>query len=351
MRGEMIQRMRAGKDIPVKKLSQIEAEAELKRLAAEIAEHDRRYYQEDAPTVSDAEYDALRARNAAIEARFPALVRLDSPSRHVGAAPSKGFRRIRHRIPVLSLDDAYADQDVADFVERVHRLLHLDNEVVVFTAEPKIDGLSLSLCYEAGRLVSGATRGDGMEGEDVTANVRTIPEITQHLKGNEIPKLCEVRGEVYMTKSAFLRLNRRQQASGGEVFANSRNAAAGSLRQFDPSVTASRSLGFFAYAWGEMSHMPADTQSGMEAWFGFCGFKINPLTRRCRSIGELLAFHQELEFERGLLDYDIDGVVYKVDRIDWQNRLGFVSRSPAGRWRTNSPPRKRRRSSRQLQSR
>ncbi len=311
-------------------LTRTQARRELARLAAEIDAHDRRYYQEDAPTVSDADYDALRVRNAEIEARFPDLVRADSPSHRVGAAPVGSFAKVRHRVPVLSLDNAFADQDVIQFAERIRRLLGLANKPLVFVAEPKIDGLSVSLRYAAGRLVTGATRGDGTQGEDVTANVRTLADIPDRLRGKDAPAVCEVRGEVYMTKSAFLALNERQHAAGKPGFANPRNAAAGSLRQLDPSITASRPLGFFAYAWGEMSRMPADTQSGMEKWFAACGFRINPLTKVCRSSESLLAFHHAIELQRGTLDYDIDGVVYKVDRVDWQERLGYVSRTP--RW-------------------
>jgi DNA ligase (NAD+) len=258
-------------------------------------------------------------------------VRPDSPSRRVGAAPAGKFAKVRHAVPMLSLSNAFSEQDVTDFVERIRRFLRLaDGETPAFTAEPKIDGLSCSLRYEEGELVRGATRGDGNEGEDVTANVRTLADIPHRLKGKHVPRVCEVRGEVYMTKSAFLALNKRQESAGRQVFANPRNSAAGSLRQLDPSITAARPLGFFAYAWGEMSEMPADTQSGMVKWFGSCGFKTNPLTRICHSLDALLAFHHDIEERRGALDYDIDGVVYKVDRLDWQERLGFVSRSP--RW-------------------
>ncbi|MDC7785340.1 NAD-dependent DNA ligase LigA [Rhodoplanes sp. TEM] len=316
---------------PVDALTADEAAAELARLAEEIAGHDARYYQEDAPSVSDAEYDALRARNAAIEARFPELIRADSPSRKVGAAPSRGFAKVRHAVPMLSLDNAFADEEVTEFVARVRRFLRLaDDEPVAFSAEPKIDGLSMSLRYENGRLVSAATRGDGFEGEDVTANIRTLDDVPKTLKARGVPPVCEVRGEVYMTKAAFLALNERQRAAGGQIFANPRNSAAGSLRQKDPAVTASRPLGFFAYAWGQMSTMPADSQSGMIQWFERCGFRTNPLTRRCDSAEALIAFHREIGLNRATLDYDIDGVVYKVDRLDWQERLGFVSRSP--RW-------------------
>jgi DNA ligase (NAD+) len=317
--------------VPVDALTEAQARAELKRLAAEIAEHDRRYYQEDRPTVSDADYDALRRRNEAIETRFPKLVRPDSPSQRVGAAPVGRFKKVRHAVPMGSLDNAFTDEDVADFAGRIRRFLKLDADApLAFTAEPKIDGLSLSLRYEGGTLVSGATRGDGVEGEDVTANVRTLADIPHRLQGRHIPAICEVRGEVYMTKSAFLALNERQKAAGKQLYVNPRNTAAGSLRQLDPSITAARPLGFFAYSAGEMSETPADTQSGLVKWFATCGFKINPLMKVCDSTQALLAFHREIELERGELDYDIDGVVYKVDRLDWQERLGFVSRAP--RW-------------------
>jgi len=312
-------------------LTEAQAKAELRRLASEIAAHDKRYYQQDAPTVTDAEYDALRRRNAAIEARFPALTRADSPSRRVGAAPTVKFKKVRHAVPMLSLDNAFAEQDVVDFIARIRRFLKLDeNEKIAFSAEPKIDGLSMSLRYEGGELVTAATRGDGAEGEDVTANIRTIKDVPHKLKGRNVPSVCEVRGEIYMTKGAFLALNERQKASGDTIFANPRNSAAGSLRQKDPTITASRPLGFFAYSWGEMSAMPADTQSGMIKWFESSGFKTNPLTKLCRSTDELIAFHRKIEEGRAELDYDIDGVVYKVDRIDWQERLGFISRTP--RW-------------------
>jgi DNA ligase (NAD+) len=312
-------------------LTEAQAKAELKRLAGEIAAHDKRYYQQDAPTVTDAAYDALRQRNAAIEARFPALIRGDSPSRRVGAAPTGKFKKVRHAVPMLSLDNAFTDEDVVGFIARIRRFLKLDEtEKVAFSAEPKIDGLSMSLRYEGGELVTAATRGDGAEGEDVTANIRTIKDVPHKLKGRNVPPVCEVRGEVYMTKGAFLALNERQNASGGQIFANPRNSAAGSLRQKDPAITASRPLGFFAYSWGEMSEMPAGTQSAMIKWFESSGFKTNPLTKLCRSTEELVAFHRKIEEGRAELDYDIDGVVYKIDRIDWQERLGFVSRTP--RW-------------------
>src|SRR5487761_2018720 len=315
----------------VASLTRAQAKVEHMRLALEIERHDKAYYQEDAPKISDAEYDGLRKRFNAIEARFPEFVSGESPSQKVGAAPSGRFKKVRHAVPMLSLDNAFAEQDVVDFVARIRRFLKLaDDEKITFSAEPKIDGLSMSLRYEDGALITAATRGDGAEGEDVTANIKTIKEVPQKLKGRGVPKICEVRGEVYMTKQAFLELNERQKAAGGEIYVNPRNTAAGSLRQKDPSVTASRPLGFFAYAWGEMSEMPADSQSGMIKWFASCGFKTNPLTKIRHSVEELLAFHREIEETRAELDYDIDGVVYKVDRIDLQERLGFVSRSP--RW-------------------
>jgi DNA ligase (NAD+) len=317
--------------LAVDDLTEKQAKAEHARLAAEIAGHDRRYYQDDAPSVSDAEYDTLRRRYGAIEARFPQLRTLESLTQRVGAAPSGRFAKVRHAVPMLSLDNAFAEEDVVDFVGRIRRFLRLpDDEEIAFSAEPKIDGLSMSLRYEDGALVTGATRGDGSEGEDVTANVKTLEDVPKRLKGRGVPKICEVRGEVYMTKAAFLELNRKQAEAGKPLYVNPRNTAAGSLRQLDPKITASRPLGFFAYAWGEMSDMPADTQSGMIKWLASCGFKTNPLTKMCRSVEALLEFHRKIEAERATLDYDIDGVVYKVDRLDWQERLGFVSRSP--RW-------------------
>ena len=314
-------------------LSPTQAKAELKRLAAEIAAHDARYYQEDAPAVSDAEYDALRARNAAIEARFPELVRTDSPSRRVGAPPVAKFAKVRHAVPMLSLGNIFADEEVAEFVNRVRRFLGLDADAALaFTAEPKIDGLSCTLRYQGGELVNGATRGDGFEGEDVTANVRTIADIPHRLGGNGNPDVCEVRGEVYMSHADFFALNERQAAAEKQIFANPRNAAAGSLRQLDPAITAGRPLKFFAYAWGEMSEMPEDTQSAMVRWLGSRGFAVNPLMQLCAGVDDMLAVYRDIEARRASLGYDIDGVVYKVDRLDLQERLGFVSRSP--RWAT-----------------
>jgi DNA ligase (NAD+) len=312
-------------------LTKAQAKVEHMRLALELEGHDKRYYQDDAPSVSDAEYDGLRKRFNAIEARFPEFVTGDSPSQKVGAAPSGRFAKVRHAVPMLSLDNAFAEEDVVDFVGRIRRFLKLaEDDWIDFSAEPKIDGLSMSLRYEGGELVTAATRGDGAEGEDVTANIRTLEDVPKKLRGRNLPDICEVRGEVYMTKQAFIALNERQKAEGSTIFANPRNSAAGSLRQKDPSITASRPLGFFAYAWGEISAMPEDTQSGMIGWFERCGFKTNPLTKICHSVEQLIAFHRGIEQARAKLDYDIDGVVYKVDRLDWQARLGFVSRTP--RW-------------------
>ncbi|EEE45540.2 NAD-dependent DNA ligase LigA [Roseibium alexandrii] len=318
-------------DIAVLDLTPEAAKAELERLASEIAEHDRRYHQEDAPTISDADYDALRRRNSAIEARFPDLILADGPSAQVGAAPASGFGKITHRVPMLSLDNAFSDDDVRDFVGRVRRFLKFDPLMgaLAVTAEPKIDGLSLSLRYEDGKLVYAATRGDGTTGENVTANAKTITDIPHTLAGSVLD-VVEVRGEVYMAHKDFEALNARMVANGGKVFANPRNAAAGSLRQLKSEITASRPLRFFAYAWGEMSTLPKDTQDGMVAQLAAWGFQINPLMKRCETVEELLAVYHGIEENRAQLDYDIDGVVYKVDRLDLQERLGFVSRSP--RW-------------------
>jgi len=317
--------------ISVEKLNEKQARAEHVRLELEIGKHDAAYYQKDAPTVSDAEYDALRRRYEAIEGAFPSLRALESLSRKVGAAPARGFAKVRHTVPMLSLQNAFDAEEVADFVGRIRRFLNLkEDEPVAFTAEPKIDGLSTSLRYEKGALVKAATRGDGFEGEDVTANIRTVKEVPHQLKGKKIPPVCELRGEIYMTKDAFLALNKRQAEAGEQIFANPRNSAAGSLRQKDPSITASRPLHFFAYTWGEIEDKAAPTQSGMIEWMDKIGFRVNPLWKIVRSVDEMLAFHRDIEQKRAKLDYDIDGVVYKLDRLDWQERLGFVSRSP--RW-------------------
>ena len=313
------------------KLTRAQAKVELMRLALEIEGHDKHYYQDDAPKISDADYDSLRKRVNAIEARFPDLVTSQSPSQKVGAQPSGRFAKIQHAVPMLSLGNAFSDEDVADFIDRVRRFLKLDaDHIPAIVAEPKIDGLSLSLRYENGELVRAATRGDGTTGEDVTANARTIKDIPNALRGRKIPATCEVRGEVYMLKQDFLALNRKQAEADDTVFANPRNSAAGSLRQKDVSITASRPLKFFAYAWGAMSELPEDTQHGMLAWMDRVGFVVNPLTRLCKDVDEVLAFYRQIGTERASLGYDIDGVVYKIDRLDWQERLGFVSRNP--RW-------------------
>jgi len=316
---------------PVEALTPEEAQEELARLAAEIAYHDRLYYQLAQPEISDAEYDALVRRNAEIEARFPELIRPDSPSRRVGAPPVETFGKVRHRVPVLSLNNAFSEEEISDFVDRVRRFLGVKpDEVIEFTAEPKIDGLSISIRYENGRLVEAATRGDGTEGENVTANVLTIRGIPHEIKARDFPEVIDVRGEIYLPHADFQKLNAAQAAAGQKVFANPRNAAAGSLRQLDPKVTASRPLRFFAYAWGEASQLPAQTQWGMYEAYKRWGFPTNPLARVCRSVDELIAYYRELSMQRATLDYDIDGVVYKVNRLDLQERLGFVSRSP--RW-------------------
>ncbi len=316
---------------PADELTEAEAAEELARLAGELAEHDRRYHAEDAPTISDADYDALKLRNAAIEARFPELIRSDSPSKAVGAAPSAGFAQVRHAVPMLSLDNAFADEDAHDFVASVRRFLSWPaDEPLIFTAEPKIDGLSMSLRYEKGRLVTAATRGDGTTGENVTANILTIDEIPQRLpKG--APDIVEVRGEVYMRRDDFLALQKRM-AESGQTFANPRNSAAGSLRQKNPEVTRSRPLKFFAYAWGDASEPLGSSQYDVVRRFADWGFRVNDLMVRCDSLEALLAHYHAIEAERATLPYDIDGVVYKVDRLDLQERLGFRSRSP--RWAT-----------------
>ncbi|WP_377274966.1 NAD-dependent DNA ligase LigA [Rhizobium sp. R86522] len=318
--------------IPVETLTEEQAKAELQRLASEIAHHDALYHGKDKPEISDADYDALKRRNDAIEAQFPQLVRTDSPSQRVGAAPAGIFAQVVHARPMLSLDNTFSDEDVQDFVSSVYRFLgQLPDNSIAFTAEPKIDGLSMSLRYENRKLVTAATRGDGTTGENVTANILTIKEIPTELPA-DAPDVVEVRGEVYMAKSDFLALNAQMEAEGRQTYVNPRNTASGSLRQLDPKVTASRKLRFFAYAWGEMSQMPAETQWEMVQVFGRWGFPINPLTQRLTSISSILDHYREIGLQRPDLDYDIDGVVYKVDRLDLQARLGFRSRSP--RWAT-----------------
>ncbi|AQR62359.1 DNA ligase (NAD(+)) LigA [Brevundimonas sp. LM2] len=316
--------------LPVDTLTEAQAEAELARLAAEMAAHDAAYA-EAAPTVSDADYDALKVRNLAIETRFPALVRPDSPSLKVGAPVSAQFTEVRHGVPMLSLDNAFHETDVSDFVTRIRRFLALPaDEPVAFTAEPKIDGLSANLRYENGILVQGATRGDGRAGEDITANLKTLADIPHRLKGTGWPARIEVRGEVYAPNDAFATFNAKAEAEGRRTYANPRNFAAGSLRQIDPTVTAGRPLRFFAYAWGETSEAFAETQADALKAFERWGFPVNPRSTRVEGAEALIELYRGLETDRAGLGYDIDGVVYKVDRLDWQTRLGFVSRSP--RW-------------------
>ena len=318
-------------DIDVEALTEHQAAIELKRLVAEIGQHDRSYHQLDAPTVSDAEYDALRRRNQAIEERFPALVRDDSPSRQVGAAPAQGFRKVRHSHPMLSLDNAFNDEDVADFLGKIQRFLGLEPDAEIhIVAEPKIDGLSAALLYENGTLVRGATRGDGETGEDVTNNLRVTGDVPHTLKGHGFPDRLEIRGEVYMRREEFFALNEAQAKAEKQVFANPRNAAAGSLRQLDSEITRTRPIRFFGYAWGEVSEPIADSLWEAREKLSQWGFALNEPTRLCKSLDAVLEHYRYLEESRASLPFDIDGVVYKVDRLDWQGRLGMVSRAP--RW-------------------
>ena len=312
----------------VSALTEAEARAELDKLAREIDRANRAYHAEDAPEISDAVYDALKARNAAIEARFPELKRADSPSEQIGAAVAEGFGKIAHTVRMLSLENAFSEADIADFVDRIRRYLNLGDAALAFTAEPKIDGLSLSLRYEGGRLVQAATRGDGTVGENVTANALTIADIPARL--DDAPELLEVRGEVYMSHADFRALNDRATAEGGKTFANPRNAAAGSLRQLDPAVTASRPLHFFAYGWGALSNPIGATQIAALGRLASLGFVTNPMTRLCSDTAALMATYREIEQGRATLGYDIDGVVYKVNDLALQARLGFRSTTP--RW-------------------
>ncbi|MEL0078496.1 MAG: NAD-dependent DNA ligase LigA, partial [Rhodospirillales bacterium] len=317
---------------PVDALSEVEARRELRMLAKEITKHDKLYYLTEQPIISDAEYDALRARNLAIEERFPEEKRKDSPSDLVGVAidDNRGFSKVRHSRPMLSLQNAFDADDVVDFETRTRKYLNLtSNEPVFFTAEAKIDGLSLSIRYEERQLVLAATRGDGEEGEDVTANVRTIEDIPKQLPSSA-PEILEVRGEVYLSHSEFHRINAARETMGEQLYVNPRNSASGALRQLDSSITASRKLQFFAYSWGQISSSLGNSQFEVLEKFKKFGFSINPLTQKTEGSGGLLESYREIEAARALLDYDIDGVVYKVDRLDWQERLGQLSRSP--RW-------------------
>jgi len=311
-------------------LTEAEAAAELARLADEIAAHDLRYYQDEAPTISDGDYDALKRRNADIEARFPHLAVENSPSVRVGARRAEAFAPVTHGTPMLSLDNAFSDEEATEFDARIRRFLRLGDDAIAYTAEPKIDGLSASLLYQGGVLVRGATRGDGKVGEDVTANLRTLEEIPHRLAGTGWPALIEIRGEVYLGHAEFAALNAAAEAAGQKTYANPRNAASGSLRQIDPTITAARPLRFFAYAWGEISAPFAATQSEALDLYRAWGLPVTPQAARVEGAGGLIAAYQRLEALRPHLDFDIDGVVYKVDRLDWQGRLGFVSRSP--RW-------------------
>lgn len=317
---------------PIAELTPRKAKLEHKRLAAEVQAANDAYFQEDQPIMDDAAYDAKRQRLVALETAFPELKEAGGVSGKVGARPAGKFAKIRHRVPMLSLDNAFSDEAVAEFVTRVYRFLGRKEEDggIALTAEPKIDGLSLSLRYEKGELVSAATRGDGEEGEDVTVNARTISEIPQSLAGPDVPEIAEIRGEVYLGHADFAAINERQREKGLTEFANPRNAAAGSLRQLDATITASRPLRFFAYAWGEMPIHPAATQMGVVEAFRRWGFRTNPLMKRCEGVAELVAQYRLIESQRATLGYDIDGVVYKVDDLALQARLGFVSRAP--RW-------------------
>ena len=317
-------------------LTEAEAANRLMRLAREVAKHNRLYHDQDAPEISDADYDALIRENNALEAAFPHLIRADSPNAQVGAAATSALKKVPHAVRMMSLDNGFADEDIAEFAARVRRFLALAEDApVAMTAEPKIDGLSCSLRYEQGELVLAATRGDGTTGEDVTANVRTIADIPQRLTGEAIPDLFEIRGEVYMAKADFVALNQRlldeaEDADKARQFANPRNAAAGSLRQKDASVTASRPLRFLAHGWGAHSALPADTQLGVMQAIASWGLPVSDMLVCVDSIDAILAHYRAIERARADLPFDIDGVVYKVDRLDWQQRLGFVAKAP--RW-------------------
>lgn len=328
---------RKGETKKVADLSEAEAKAELQHLAREIAHHDQLYYEKAAPEISDADYDELRRRNSAIEKRFPALIRPDSPSKRIGAAPATGFAKVRHPHPMLSLENAFDEADVRAFFQSVRNffrapqdLARVAEDKIEVMAEPKIDGLSCSIRYEHGEFVLAATRGDGVTGEDVTANVKTLASVPKKLKGHGWPDIIEVRGEVYMDRPGFFALNAQREKDDEPVFANPRNAAAGSLRQLDSSITATRPLAFFAYAWGEQSAAFAKTHGEAIKHFAQWGFAVNPLSKLCRGIDQLLDFHRSIGEKRASLPYDIDGVVYKVNDLDLEERLGFVSRAP--RW-------------------
>jgi len=320
-----------GSGRPVDQLSVEEVAVELASLAKEITRHDRLYHQQDTPELSDGDYDALRRRNQALEAAFPDLIRPDSPTHRVGAEPVSGFGKVTHRAPMLSLDNAMNDEDVVEFIKRVRRFLNIpEDKPIAIVAEPKIDGLSASLRYENGVFVQGATRGDGAVGEDITQNLRTLHDIPLTLQTDAPPPVLEVRGEVYMERDDFQRLNEQRTEAGEAVFANPRNSAAGSLRQLDPKITASRPLRFFAYSWGEAEPPVDGSYHAFLEQLSLYGFQTNPLTQRCQTATELASYHKQVDGQRHALGYDIDGIVLKIDRIDWQRRLGFVGRAP--RW-------------------
>jgi DNA ligase (NAD+) len=322
----------------VSELGEAEAAAELERLAREIAEHDRLYYEQEAPALSDAEYDLLRVRNAAIEAAFPQLVRPDSPSLRVGAPVAARFAPVQHGVPMLSIDNAFEDGTLLEFEARVRRFLRIpEADPVAFTAEPKIDGLSANLRYVRGRLVQAATRGDGRTGEDVTENIRTMGEIPQKLAGEGWPEEIEIRGEVYLRLDEFEQMNAREAEAGRRTYANARSGASGSLRQLEASISAARPMRFYAYAWGAVSAPFAETQWEALERFRSWGFPVSPLSRRVEGAAGMLAAYAEYAEQRAASGFEIDGVVFKVDRLDWQGRLGFVSRRRAGRSRASSP--------------
>lgn len=315
--------------VPVDQLTLLEAGIELERLAHLIAYHDELYFQKDAPEISDAEYDALVIRNRKIEARFPELRHENSPTRRIGAAPAKGFRKVKHRIPMLSLENAFETKDVIDFYDRVRRFLNFsDNVEIEMVAEPKIDGLSASIHYQNGRLSLAATRGDGSVGEDITENVKTILDVPTILEGDNIPESLEVRGEIYMNRADFFEMNQRRAEKNEPLFANPRNAAAGSVRQLDPRVTASRPLRFFAYAFDALSGVNVNLHSNVLSMLKQWGFSVNPEIRLCHSIQQVVDYYNTIAARRTELPYDIDGVVYKVNNLEWQRRLGSVGRTP-----------------------
>ena len=314
-------------------LTETQAKTELARLAKEIQKHNILYHQEDSPVISDAEYDALFRRNADIEAKFPHLIRKDSPSHQVGAGPAEKFKKVTHSKPMLSLANAFSPEDIKDFLERIRRFLGLSaTDIIDVFCEPKIDGLSFSARYEKGIFVQGATRGDGTTGEDITVNLRTLQHFPARLSGNNVPDVLEIRGEVYMAHEDFEALNAAQEAAGQKLFANPRNAAAGSLRQLDSTITASRKLRYFVYALGEVSEPFAKTQSEIIHYLDTLGFSTNTLSKLSNSLKEMEKYKEDIYAKRPNLSYDIDGIVFKVNRLDWQERLGAVSRSP--RWAT-----------------